>query len=618
MNANSGRTGRPGPTEASRRRESAFPREFTGYGASGGIAIGPAFVYLRSARPAGTRGPGPDKPSGVASARAPEREVERLRAAAEKARLRTEALRDKVAVTAGPEQAAIFEAQLLMLADPELLGRAEEAIRRDLLSAEAALERTGREWAAVLREIPDEYLRARAADVEDVTLRLRSVLEGREGPSLADLPGPVVIVSDELMPSDTAAMDPAKVLGVVTERGGVTSHAAILARTMGIPAVVGAAGILEAVRPEDTVAADGTAGTVLVNPDPASRRAWEDRQAAWRRRRENLDRLAVLPAVTTDGHRVRLEANVGSPADVAPALAAGAEGVGLFRTEFLFIGRDAPPSEDEQFEAYREVLRAMDGRPVTIRTLDAGGDKPLPFLEGASPGAGPEANPFLGVRGIRLCLEWEEVFLTQLRAILRAAASVPPGSGEVRVMFPMVSDLGEVRAAKGLLERAGRELEERGTPRGSVRVGIMVEVPSAAVMADRFMEEVDFVSLGTNDLTQYVMAADRMNSGVAHLADGLHPAVVRLIAAVARAGRKAGRPVAVCGDLAGDPGAAPVLVGLGLEELSMAPLLIPEVKDGIRAVSGAGAGRLARRLLRCRTAREIRERISRWRSRRPG
>lgn len=561
--------------------------ELRGQGASGGIAIGPAYVFRRTVQ-ALRRVVGPE---GVAA------EIDRLRRAVEVARAQLAALREKALREAGTDQAAIFEAHDLMLQDPELVGRAELVILEGECNAEWALQQAGEKVASSLESVPDEYLRARAADVRDVVSRVVCILEGRFGHPLGELPEPVVVVSEELMPSDTAQMDRDKVLGFVMERGSSTSHAAILARTMGIVAVVGVTGVLEAVSSGDTVVADGNTGVVVVGPSPEELQEWEVKKQGWYERRKRLQALVSLRAVTKDGHRVELAANVGSLGDLESALAWGAEGVGLFRTEFLFMDRGSPPSEDEQFEVYRQAAQTMSGRPVIIRTLDVGGDKPIPWL-----GRLEEANPFLGLRGIRLCLEREEVFLTQLRALLRARVY-----GDVWVMFPMVADVGEVHAARRLLEKAREELAAAGVPHGELPVGIMVEVPSAALLARHLLQEVDFVSVGTNDLTQYTLAADRSNARVARLADALHPAVLRLIAEVAEAGWRAGKWVGVCGDLAGDPLAAPLLVGLGVNELSMAPSLLSEVKEAVRSVSVTEAQELARRALACRSAGEVRE-----------
>ena len=592
-------------------------RSLIGRGGAPGIALGAAHVYLRrrpSARGAAGESVSPDQ-------------LGRLRSAVAAARERTNRLRELAEATLGRLEAEVFDAQQLMLDDPDLLGRAEAILWEEAVSAETALERAGAETAAALRAIPDEYLQSRAADVEDVVARVIDALGGGRARSLPLLERPVVVVADELLPSDTVTLDRDMVLGFVTETGSPTSHAAILARTLGLPAVVGVPLATELIRMGDTVAADGETGEVLVDPDEAAVAAWRERQAAWRDRRGRLRASAQMPAITTDGRRVRVGANIGSPEECDLALANGAEGVGLFRTEFLFMGRDDLPGEDEQAAAYREAIRRLAPHPVVIRTVDAGGDKPV---AGLGPGE-PEANPFLGVRGIRLALAHEAMLLTQLRAVLRAAApraggerppapatgaSGSPGRGpgegqEVRVMFPMVSGVGEVRAAKALLARAAAELDARGVPRGGVKVGIMVEVPAAAVLIDRLLPEVDFVSVGTNDLAQYVTAADRTNAGVAHLADAGSPAVLRLVAAVAEAGRRAGKPVAVCGDLAGDARLVPVLVGFGVSELSVAPPLVPEVKQAVRAVSAREAERLAGRVLELTTSEEVREEVTR-------
>jgi len=592
-------------------------RSLTGRGGAPGIALGAAHVYLRrrpSARGAAGESVSPDQ-------------IGRLRSAVAAAREWTSRLRDLAKATLGRLEAEVFDAQQLMLDDPDLLGRAEAILREEAVSAETALERAGAETAAALRAIPDEYLQSRTADVEDVVARVMDALGGGRARSLPLLEHPVVVVADELLPSDTVTLDRDMVLGFVTETGSPTSHAAILARTLGLPAVVGVPLATELIRMGDTVAADGETGEVLVDPDEAAVAAWRERQAAWRDRCGRLRASAQMPAITTDGRRVRVGANIGSPEECDLALANGAEGVGLFRTEFLFMGRDDLPGEDEQAAAYREAIRRLAPHPVVIRTVDAGGDKPV---AGLGPGE-PEANPFLGVRGIRLALAHEALLLTQLRAVLRAAApraggerppapatgaSGSPGQGpgegqEVRVMFPMVSGVGEVRAAKALLARAAAELDARGVPRGGVKAGIMVEVPAAAVLIDRLLPEVDFVSVGTNDLAQYVTAADRTNARVAHLADAGSPAVLRLVAAVAEAGRRAGKPVAVCGDLAGDARLVPVLVGFGVSELSVAPPLVAEVKQAVRAVSAREAERLAGRVLELTTAEEVREEVTR-------
>jgi phosphoenolpyruvate-protein phosphotransferase (PTS system enzyme I) len=562
-------------------------KELRGLGAAGGIAVGPAFVFRRHA--ADTRAALPvDDPAA---------EIGRLRVALARVKQDLTETAKRLAPSVGTEDARLFEAQALMLDDPELAERAARLIRDRLWPAERAIIEAGEESAAPLAMLPDEYLRARVADVRDVAARVRAVLEGAPSHPLAGLAAPSVIVADELLPSDTVAADRRRVLGFVTEVGSATAHAAILARSLGIPSVVAVEGALSVIHPGDTVAVDGTRGIVLVNLDPAQVKFWREEGRREAERRSGLDALRALPAETTDGHRIELGANVGSLEDVQDGLRHGAESVGLFRTEFLFLERDAAPSEDEQFEVYRRAAAAMAGRPVIMRTLDVGGDKPLKWL-----GIPAESNPFLGLRGLRLSLRHEEVFLCQVRALLRAAIF-----GAIWIMLPMVADVSEVRAAKRLVRTAETQLSRRGTRHAAAPLGIMIETPSAAVLADTLFGEVDFFSVGTNDLLQYVLAADRTNAQVAALADPFHPAMLRLIAAVTRSERRATKWVGVCGELAGDPKAAVLLVGLGIDELSMTPSRLPEVKAAVRAISLESARALAARALGCATAAEVRD-----------
>ncbi len=570
-------------------QKSDAPRlEFKGEGASKGIVVGPAYLF---------RGAYSGEAERAISSEEVASEVERLERALDVARRELGELAKRTEREAGAEAAAVFEAQLLMVDDPELTGRARAMIGEKLYDAEGAIRLAGDEACSLLSQVEDEYLRARVADVRDVVARILSALRGGSRVPVAEPREPAVVLAEELLPSETMLFDRSKVLAFVTERGSSTSHVAILARTLGIPAVVGVVGVLGAVSGGETVALDGGAGLVVVNPGPEELKEWEARREAWARRREELLSRADLVAETTDGHRVELAANIGSPADVGTALEYGAEGVGLFRTEFLFMERESPPEEDEQFEAYRRVAEAMAGRPVIVRTLDVGGDKAIPWL-----GRMEEANPFLGLRGVRLTLDRPELLLVQLRAILRARVY-----GDLWVMLPMITTLGEVRAVRQMLQRAAEELRTAGKEHAEAPLGIMIEVPSAALLAERLLEEVDFASVGTNDLTQYTLAVDRTNEKVGPLADALHPAVLRLVAAVAAAGRKREKWVGVCGDLAGDPLAAPILVGLGVKELSMAPPLLPEVKEAIRALSMTRAEEIARRALSCATAEEVRE-----------
>jgi phosphocarrier protein FPr len=524
-----------------------------------------------------------------------EGEEERLERALEEVRLEIARTRDEVASRAGEAEAAIFDAHRLLLDDPELVGGARRAIAEEGRNAAAAFAGAADRAAAAWRGLDDDYLRARAADVDAVGEQVVRALLGVE--SAPGLGGEGIVVAPDLTPAQTAALDATLVTGIATATGAPTSHSAILARSLGIPAVV-ALGEEVLELPEGTVAVlDGDAGTLL--PDPAPGRLEEARAAAGRRQaRAAVARAhAAEPAATTDGVTIDVAANVGSPEDARAAAAAGADGIGLLRSEFVFLGRTSLPDEEEQVAAYREIARALGGRPVVLRTLDVGADKPLPFLRQPS-----EANPFLGRRGLRLGLALPDVLRTQLRAALRVAAELP-----LAVMFPMVSTVDELRQARRILAAAEEELRERGEPLPErLTVGMMVEVPAAALTAAAFAREVDFFSLGTNDLTQYVLAAERGNEHVAGLADGLHPAVLRLIADVAAAGRAHGAAVHVCGELAADPVAVPLLVGLGVGELSVAPPLVPAVKERVRETSAEAAGGLATRALELAEAAEVR------------
>jgi phosphocarrier protein FPr len=444
---------------------------------------------------------------------------------------------------------------------------------------------------ADLRQVADERVAARAADLHDVGQRVLRLLAGIQQ-GAPELPGePVILVAEDLAPSDTARLDPRRILGICTVMGGPTAHTAIIARSLGIPAVVGAgAEILE--YPEGATAVlDGAAGRLYLDPGAdalASARSFQDEL---RRRRERDLETRYQPAILTDGCRVEIAANISRTAEAARAVEAGAEGVGLMRTEFLFLDRDTAPDEDEQYEAYATMVRALDGRSLILRTLDIGGDKVVPYLS-----LPQEANPFLGVRGIRLCLRHPELFLPQLRAIYRASAL-----GPVKIMLPMVATIEELRSARAFAERVRREIGA-----APVEIGIMIEVPAAALMAPELAKEADFFSIGTNDLTQYILAMDRTHPVLAPHADGLHPAVLRAVNLTIRAAKAAGRWVGVCGGIAGDPVGALIFTGLGVQELSMSLPSIAAVKAAMRRYSLAQAQAFARRALACATADEVR------------
>jgi phosphoenolpyruvate-protein phosphotransferase len=550
--------------------------QLKGIPASPGVAIGPAALYRP--RPPEVVARAIDDAAG---------EWRRLRAAVDTARDEIDALHRRAVAQVGADEAAIFEAHLLFLQDPLLVEATRDRIYSEKINAEAAWQRETAAMAATYREMADDYMRARAADVEDVAQRVLRGLMGVAPPSL-DFAAPAILIAADLTPSDTARLDRERVLAVCTELGGATAHSAILARALGIPAVVGLGHAVWQVAEGQHVAVDGNAGALWLQPDEAQVASLTAQREAWleTQRRDKADGQGA--AATPDGRRVEIAANVGSPNDVAPALEFGAEGVGLFRTEFLFMDRAAAPSEEEQFEAYRRAARAAGGRPLIIRTLDVGGDKPLPYLD-----LGEEANPFLGWRAIRFCLERPDVFMPQLRAILRASAA-EDGPRNVKLMLPMIGAPAEVHAARAMLATAQAELRAAGVPYDEgMEVGIMIEVPSAVAVADQLARLVDFFSIGTNDLTQYVMAADRGNARVAELASAFQPAVLRMVRDAATAAHDAGIWIGMCGELAGNPLAAPVLIGLGLDELSMSAPSIPAVKAAVRRFSLADAQRIA-------------------------
>ena len=532
-----------------------------GAGASPGIALGPA-RHLETVEPEVA-----EEPAGTP-------DEERARLADARAAVREE-LTAAAAGLQGPE-AEIFDAHRLLLDDAALVAPAERRVA-DGEAAGPAWRAAAAEAAAAFRALDDPYLRERAVDVEDVARRVLARLAGVRSNAVLREAG--IVLVDELTPGDAAALDPERALGLVTARGGATGHAAIVARALGIPAVIGAGpGVLD-VAGGTPLALDGGAGVVEVAPDAVAVAGYEARRDAEAAARAAALAAAAEPAALADGTRVEVFANLGAPGEAPGAVAQGAEGVGLLRTEFLFLEREAAPSEDEQVGLLRAVSRGMQGRPVVVRTLDAGADKPLPFLRQPR-----EDNPFLGVRGIRLSLAEPALLRTQLRAILRVAAEHP-----IAVMFPMVATLDEFRAAPALLEEERAALGSEAMP----EVGVMVEVPALALDAEAFAAEVDFFSVGTNDLAQYAMAAERGNAAVAGLLEAARPAVLALIAAVVAGAEAHGRWVGVCGELAGDPEAAVLLAGLGVRELSMAPSRIPAVKAALRAIDRTGAAAAA-------------------------
>ncbi|MFN8110081.1 MAG: phosphoenolpyruvate--protein phosphotransferase [Thermoleophilia bacterium] len=553
----------PPPVPAAEPQAPQAHGVITGLPGAPGLALGP----VRQAHQPET--PVPDR-----AATMPAEERAELDAALEASRAELMDLRSDIASRVGAGQSVIFDAHMLLLDDTELL----DAVWHDIdagRSAPVAWDARARALETRFAQLGDPYLAERAADVGDVRRRVLAHLAGVpvRAPVVNE---PGILFAGDLAPGETAALDASVVHAIVTAAGGPTSHTAILARALGVPAVVGAGlGVMEL--PAGTmVLVDGTAGTLTVDPDAQQVAAYHAARGALERRRLAELEAAAAPAVTADGRRIEVAANIARPQDAAGLLRAGAEGVGLFRTEFLFMGRDTAPTEDEQLAAYRQVAEALDGRPLVVRTLDAGADKPVPYLNQA-----PEANPFLGERGVRLTLARPELMRTQLRAILRAAAEHP-----VRIMFPMIATLEEFRRARAHVEEVRGELAAQGVRvRDDLQVGLMVEVPAAALCAATLAGEADFFSVGTNDLTQYTMAAERGNPAVAGLNDPLHPGVLRLIQAACVAAEAAGAWVGVCGEAAADPVAIPILVGLGVRELSMSATAIPAAKAAVRALT---------------------------------
>ncbi|MBO5329076.1 MAG: phosphoenolpyruvate--protein phosphotransferase [Anaerotignum sp.] len=495
---------------------------------------------------------------------------------------------------------AIFAAHLDMAEDPTLTEGVENRISKGK-NAQWALEEQMEETCSLLESLEDAYLRERAADVRDVCRRIMAHLKGIEENPFQNIREKVILFAEELNPSDTAKMDFRYIKGMVTAKGGSTSHVAILARSLEIPALLGLEGILEKVGEGQDVILDGDEGVLILSPDHLTQRVYGEKQEAERELKQKLQEMNRLPAVTTDSRKVHLFANVGSLKDVEMAKEHGAEGVGLFRSEFLYMESSRFPTEQEQFEIYKKAAEILK-KPITIRTLDIGGDKNLPYYQFEK-----EENPFLGWRAIRFCLDMRDVFKTQLKALLRAAAY-----GEIRIMYPMIVSVEEFRTANRLLEECKQELKERGVLfRESISTGIMVETPAAVMLAEELAKEVDFFSIGTNDLTQYILAADRGNQKLTKLYDPFHPAVLRAIKKVIDAGHKAGKEVGMCGEFAGDEQAVPLLIGMGLDEFSMVSSEIAAARYQIRGLSAEQMTHFAKRVLAAGTQKEVKALLER-------
>ncbi len=564
---------------------------FKGISASKGIAIAPGFLYR-----SGFAAPAHSQTSDV------EGELKRLSIALETAKKELEAVYQNALESVGQEQAEIFNAQLLMVDDPDLLDSVEERIRTERLNADAAFYEGTESYAQMLLELPEEYFQARSADVRDIGRRVVRILQNASGQAEL-LAQPSIILAEDLAPSDTMQFDRSLIAGFFTAHGGATSHVAILSRALGIPAVVGAGQIPTTLGEDPCLVLDGDNGLLIVNPDEPTLSIYQKRMEEQARKFDEEKLAAHGPALTKDNKRIEVVSNIGNLEDAVRAVANGAEGVGLLRTEFSYIEQNKVPTEEELVETYTAIFRTFGSYPVVIRTLDIGGDKEISHLK-----LPVEANPFLGCRGIRLCFTRPDLFKPQLRAILRAGVGV-----RLCIMFPMVATIEEVRQAREILNECMHDLEGRGTAfNANPQVGIMIEVPAAAMCADQLAKEVDFFSIGTNDLTQYTMAADRGNASVSYLVSALQPAVLRLIKQVIEAGHEAGIWVGMCGEMAGEPLAIPILLGFGLDEFSMNSPAIPRAKQIIHQWDTKITRVLAEQAIHCTTAQEVEDLVKHW------
>jgi phosphotransferase system enzyme I (PtsI) len=575
--------------EASQKREDM--QVINGIPAAVGIAIGRGF-HLKSPNFAPERIRIDDSL----------RELERLEAAISRSELELNEIYKSARETMGEDAAEIFKAHRMMLKDPDYLGTVRKRIVEEKINAELALYEASENYADLLQNLSDEYLRARAADIRDVAARVIRNLNNET----AELPlfsEPSIVFAEDLVPSDTIQFEREKLLGFFTEKGGATSHTAILSRALGIPAVVGAGVLPEIISAEHTFILDGNTGLLVVDPDEATLSRYQEMQQSQQRKFMEEQAAASGPAITRDGKRVKVVANIGNLDDADNAILNGAEGVGLFRTEFSYLEQSIIPDEEALVEVYRAIFRRFGDLPVVVRTLDIGGDKEVPHL-----GLPWESNPFLGHRGIRLCLSRPDLFKPQLRAILRAGSH-----SKLYVMFPMIASIHEIREARKVLNECRAELE-RGLAEFNqdLKIGIMIEVPSAALCADQLAKAVDFFSIGTNDLTQYTLAADRTNAKVSHLVTAMQPAVLRLIKQVIDQGHTAGIWVGMCGEMAAEPMAIPILLGLGLDEFSMNPTAIPQAKTIIRKWDTRQAALLAEQAIQCEMPGDVQNLVASW------
>ena len=561
---------------------------YKGTGASPGIALGRALVIEHSELVIEKK-----------TIENIDEEIQKLESAVKVSKEELTKVKEKALAELGEHEAEIFEAHLLVLEDPELIGSAISKIRDEKVNADYALNEIKEMFVAMFESMDNEYMRERAADIKDVTNRVLRHILGIKVVDLAGLDEEVVLIAHDLTPSDTATMNKNMVLGFLTDIGGRTSHTAIMARTLEIAAVVGLNDITKKVKDGDYIVFYGDTGEVIVNPYEETKAKYASLKEEFEEYRKSLELLKGQASITTDGRHVELAGNIGSPNDVEGLIKNDAEGVGLYRTEFLYMDKeDSFPTEEEQYEAYKAVLEGMNNKPIVIRTLDIGGDKELPYFEMEA-----EMNPFLGYRAIRLCLDRKDIFKTQLRALYRASVH-----GKLRIMFPMISSLEELLDAKEVIKEVLKELDaENIAYSNDVEIGMMIEIPSAAVISDVLAKHVDFFSIGTNDLIQYTCAVDRMNQKISHLYNQFNPAVLRLIKMVIDNAHKEGKWVGMCGESAGDQRMIPILLGFGLDEFSMSPISILPARKLITSLSYADMQKFADEVLAMGTAKEIKE-----------
>ncbi|CAC7305241.1 Phosphoenolpyruvate-protein phosphotransferase of PTS system [Staphylococcus aureus] len=532
-----------------------------------------------------------------------EGEVAKFNNAIEASKVELTKIRNNAEVQLGADKAAIFDAHLLVLDDPELIQPIQDKIKNENANAASALTDVTTQFVTIFESMDNEYMKERAADIRDVSKRVLSHILGVELPNPSMIDESVVIVGNDLTPSDTAQLNKKFVQGFATNIGGRTSHSAIMSRSLEIPAIVGTKSITQEVKQGDMIIVDGLNGDVIVNPTEDELIAYQDKRERYFADKKELQKLRDADTVTVDGVHAELAANIGTPNDLPGVIENGAQGIGLYRTEFLYMGRDQMPTEEEQFEAYKEVLEAMDGKRVVVRTLDIGGDKELSYLN-----LPEEMNPFLGYRAIRLCLAQQDIFRPQLRALLRASVY-----GKLNIMFPMVATINEFREAKAILLEEKENLKNEGHDiSDDIELGIMVEIPATAALADVFAKEVDFFSIGTNDLIQYTLAADRMSERVSYLYQPYNPSILRLVKQVIEASHKEGKWTGMCGEMAGDETAIPLLLGLGLDEFSMSATSILKARRQINGLSKNEMTELANRAVDCATQEEVIELVNNY------